>query len=215
SCVPLRLQGKPLSLCTRRVQVPCLLVGCCARHHPWSQHNNLSVNTAPALDATCSGATFSLFMPPTAATLVSSTFDQALLDLHCNNKRRDKRCTSTQEQGHLALGFRLVHWNGRDTHPIVDAHGHSVALHARRPTDVAASEVFASLTVEFNWPNFPLTMHHRRGAFLAVSTGVIYGQGMDCPHVLNNNKAQTDMVTNSQFNHLASYAQRRSVGLAQ
>ncbi|KAJ7096677.1 hypothetical protein B0H15DRAFT_1019692 [Mycena belliarum] len=85
---------------------------------------------------------------------------------------------------HLALGFKLVHWNDGDARPVVDVHGRIVALLAPRPTNVAASEAFAALAVESNQPNSPPTMHHCRCAFLAVQTG---------------------MVANSQFNHLPSY----------
>ncbi|KAJ7082459.1 hypothetical protein B0H15DRAFT_803272 [Mycena belliarum] len=158
-------------------------------------------------------------------------------NLHRNAKRRDKRRISPLQRGaysaktdtpaekklarqegrtladFLAMGFTLVRWNGRDARPIVDSHGRIIAVLAGRPNDptydAAASEAFATLAAEAARPNFPLHMHHRRGAFPAVNAGIFYGQGTDRPCLLNN-KAQSAMVArllaNPNFNRLASYA---------
>ncbi|KAJ7076918.1 hypothetical protein C8R43DRAFT_855460, partial [Mycena crocata] len=60
-----------------------------------------------------------------------------------------KRRTLTE---FLAMGFRLVQWDGFESRPIVDAQGRIIAMLAGQPRDetyaAAAEAVFTTMTAE-------------------------------------------------------------------
>ncbi|KAJ7126502.1 hypothetical protein C8R43DRAFT_958011 [Mycena crocata] len=100
-------------------------------------------------------------------------------DLHGGKKRR----TLAEI---LAMGFRLLPWNGFDSRPIIDAKGRIIAVLAGQPRDptyaAAAADVFAAMNAERTAAQFPATMSKQpRGRFPALNTGLFYGKGQRVP----------------------------------
>ncbi|KAJ6599944.1 hypothetical protein DFH09DRAFT_1303296 [Mycena vulgaris] len=86
----------------------------------------------------------------------------------------------------LALGFRLVPWNGVDSRPIIDAKGRIIVVLAGQPHDPkyrnAAEAVFTTLVEEAASARFPPEISkHRRGPFPALNVGLAYSKGQRVP----------------------------------
>ncbi|KAJ7157520.1 hypothetical protein C8R43DRAFT_1125210 [Mycena crocata] len=100
------------------------------------------------------------------------------------DKRGSKKRRSLTEV--LALGFKLVEWNGFDSQPIVDARGRIVAVLAGQPRDetyaAAAAAAYSSLTKERASAHFPASLSKQpRGPFPALNVGLTYGKGQRVP----------------------------------
>ncbi|KAJ7179980.1 hypothetical protein C8R43DRAFT_1117322 [Mycena crocata] len=154
-----------------------------------------------------------------ANTVIPTTLDAADLptahgayaakkgDTHGSKKRR----TLAEV---LAMGFRLVPWDGFDSRPIIDAKGRIVAVLAGQPRDptyaAAASAVFAAMNQERAAAQFPAALSKQpRGPFPALNIGLFYGKGQRVPSRLRNGTYGAllqRLIGNSNVKRMAAFA---------
>ncbi|KAJ7200124.1 hypothetical protein GGX14DRAFT_322558, partial [Mycena pura] len=90
----------------------------------------------------------------------------------------------------VALGFRVIQWDGFTSRPIVDAKDRVIAVLAGQPRDATyasdVSDVFrAMLLARRTWPFPPCLLKHRRGAFPQLLAGLSYSKGQRFPSRLD------------------------------
>ncbi|KAJ7701140.1 hypothetical protein B0H17DRAFT_924760 [Mycena rosella] len=91
----------------------------------------------------------------------------------------------------VKLGFQVVHWNGHDPRPLVDAYGRIFAVLVGQPRcmswDAEVWRAFYAIIDESTAATFPSDMRkHRRGLYAALNVGLSYGQGQHLPSRLHN-----------------------------
>ncbi|KAJ7077508.1 hypothetical protein B0H15DRAFT_743670, partial [Mycena belliarum] len=114
----------------------------------------------------------------------------------------------------IALGFRLVPWDGVEARPIVDAHGRIIAVLAGQPRDPkyseAVSAAFRSMLLARQEWRFPASMsQHRRGPFPAINVGLSYSKGQRIPLQLNGGEHAVlirQLLGDPNITRLAVYA---------
>ncbi|KAJ7155576.1 hypothetical protein C8R43DRAFT_1000503 [Mycena crocata] len=114
----------------------------------------------------------------------------------------------------LALGFRLVKWDGIEPRPIVDAMGRIAAVLAGQPRDPTyAADATAAYKRHPHRAQRHTFLgqndHHRRGPFPALNVGLSYGKGQRVPSYLRNghNAALLQrLIGNPAFDGMACFA---------
>ncbi|KAJ7702802.1 hypothetical protein B0H17DRAFT_1327163 [Mycena rosella] len=115
----------------------------------------------------------------------------------------------------VALGFRVVKWNGYDSRPIIDAKGRIIVVLAGQPNDptyaASAGAAYAALQAEAAAAKFPrsLYQHCRGGSFAAFNVGSFYGKGTRAPISLDSgiyNGLFSRLLANAHINRMAVYA---------
>ncbi|KAJ7192618.1 hypothetical protein GGX14DRAFT_379917 [Mycena pura] len=114
----------------------------------------------------------------------------------------------------IALGFRVVKWDGIEARPIVDAHDRVIAVLAGRPRDPtyvqAVSDVFNAMLLERKNAHFPGSLNkHRRGSFPALNAGLSYSKGQRVPSRLDGGEYALllqRLLGDPNVNRMAVYA---------
>ncbi|KAJ2917968.1 hypothetical protein MD484_g2469, partial [Candolleomyces efflorescens] len=116
---------------------------------------------------------------------------------------------------YLRLGFRVLKNDGSNTFPIVAGSNRIFAVVVGRPKDDpsfldSCVEAFDAMQSSCQDEAFkPHEIHHPRGDYAVVNTGVVYGQGLQAPCNLNvgTHAAMVDgLLNNRHIRRLAIYA---------
>ncbi|KAK7032699.1 hypothetical protein R3P38DRAFT_2773238 [Favolaschia claudopus] len=114
----------------------------------------------------------------------------------------------------LALGFRLVGWNGITPQPLVDQHGRIFGVLAGQPNKpgyrTSVCRAYEAMKEERLQAQFPAKMlRHRRGLFAAINVGLTVGPGQSSPTWVDG-KEYSDvaerLLANEDINRMAVFA---------
>ncbi|GLB42484.1 hypothetical protein LshimejAT787_1104990 [Lyophyllum shimeji] len=95
------------------------------------------------------------------------------------------------------LGMKLINWDGRAAHPLLDAAGRVVAVLAGRPRDRGWDETIVAAEREIRRARLQTSAagkSNRRGKFSALATGISFGGGQKKPGNLRHTKADNSVL---------------------
>ncbi|GLB44850.1 hypothetical protein LshimejAT787_1801870 [Lyophyllum shimeji] len=95
------------------------------------------------------------------------------------------------------LGMKLIHWDGRAAHPLLDAAGRVVGVLAGRPRDRGWDQIIATAEREIRCARLQTSTEgrtNRRGKFSSLATGISLGGGQKKPGNLHHTKADNVLL---------------------